>query len=106
MSIINDKTGLIFYPNDISNQKMVIEGFVKSNDRNNEIIDIFDKLARTFNISTLIGSDRKIPYLSSGITTKEEFKQMFELINKNVKEPNSYIQNILEILNNAINKTS
>ncbi len=106
LSIINSKTKLIFYPKNILHKQMIINGFANLNDRNAEIIDIFDKLSRTFSIVTLIGSDKKIPYLASGVTTVEQFKSMFELINKNLKnETNQYIDNILQILNDAINKT-
>lgn len=106
LSIINSKTKLIFYPKNILHKQMIINGFSNLNDRNAEIIDIFDKLSRTFSIVTLIGSDKKIPYLASGVTTVEQFKSMFELINKNLKnETNQYIDNILQILNDAINKT-
>ncbi len=106
LSIINSKTKLIFYPKNILHKQMIINGFANLNDRNAEIIDIFDKLSRTFSIVTLIGSDKKIPYLASGVTTVEQFKSMFELINKNLKnEKNQYIDNILQILNDAINKT-
>lgn len=106
LSVINNKTNLIFYPDNISNKQMIITGFANLNDRNKEIIDIFDKLSRTFSIVTLIGSDKKIPYLSSGVTTVEQFKAMFELIKQNLKEEsNQYIDNILQILNDAINKT-
>lgn len=106
LSIINSKTKLIFYPKNILHKQMIINGFANLNDRNSEIIDIFDKLSRTFSIVTLIGSDKKIPYLASGVTTVEQFKSMFELINKNLKnEANQYIDNILQILNDAINQT-
>ncbi len=106
LSIINSKTKLIFYPKNILHKQMIINGFANLNDRNAEIIDIFDKLSRTFSIVTLIGSDKKIPYLASGVTTVEQFKSMFELINKNLKnEKNQYIDNILQILNDAINQT-
>ena len=106
LSIINSKTKLIFYPKNILHKQMIINGFANLNDRNAEIIDIFDKLSRTFSIVTLIGSDKKIPYLASGVTTVEQFKSMFELINKNLKnETNQYIDNILQILNDAINQT-
>ncbi len=106
LSIINSKTKLIFYPKNILHKQMIINGFANLNDRNAEIIDIFDKLSRTFSIVTLIGSDKKIPYLASGVTRVEQFKSMFELINKNLKnETNQYIDNILQILNDAINKT-
>ncbi len=106
LSIINSKTKLIFYPKNILHKQMIINGFANLNDRNAEIIDVFDKLSRTFSIVTLIGSDKKIPYLASGVTTVEQFKSMFELINKNLKnEKNQYIDNILQILNDAINKT-
>lgn len=107
LSIINSNTGLIFYPDNISNKQMIISGFTNLNDRNKEIIDIFNTLSgRTFSIVTLLGPDKKIPYLSSGVTTVAQFKSMFELINQNLKEgPNQYIDNILQILNDAINKT-
>ncbi len=106
LSIINSKTKLIFYPKNILHKQMIINGFANLNDRNAEIIDIFDKLSGTFSIVTLIGSDKKIPYLASGVTTVEQFQSMLELINKNLKnETNQYIDNILQILNDAINKT-
>lgn len=106
LSIINSKTNLIFYPDNVLNKQMIISGFTRLNDRNLEIIDIFDKLSRTFSIVTLIGPDKKIPYLSSGVTTVEQFKTMFEIIKNNLKEANNqYVDNILQILNDAINNT-
>ena len=62
---------------------------------------MYDTLSETFNLKTILDG-KQIPFLASGVTTKQDVINLFNAI-KTIK-PNPNIDKILEIINNTNNQ--
>lgn len=102
LSVYNPKTNLEFFINNHDEKnKITITGFETSTNRNEQITSIYSKLAKTVDLksSSLLGNDKNIPFLSSGVNTVEDVKMLFQAISNNITNSNEIVNNILEVLN-------
>lgn len=96
LDILNKETQLKYYVNNFQETSQIqISGFANEKTRNDEIQNLYDTLSETFNLKTILDG-KQIPFLGSGVTTKEDVINLFKSIN-NIKQ-NANINRILEII--------
>lgn len=99
LDILNNETQLKYYVNNFQEVSQIqISGFANQKTRNTEIQNLYDTLSETFNLKTILDG-KQIPFLASGVTTKQDVINLFQAI-KNIKA-NTNIDKILEIINNT-----
>ena len=99
LDILNNETQLKYYVNNFQEVSQIqISGFANEKTRNTEIQNLYDTLSETFNLKTILDG-KQIPFLASGVTTKQDVINLFQAI-KNIKA-NTNIDKILEIINNT-----
>ena len=102
LNVLNKETQLKYYVDNFEEVKQIqITGFANEKDRNTEIQNLYDTLSETFNLKTILDG-KQIPFLASGVTTKQDVINLFNAI-KTIK-PNPNIDKILEIINNTNNQ--
>ena len=99
LDVLNKETQLKYYVDNFEEVNQIqITGFANEKDRNTEIQNLYDTLSETFNLKTILDG-KQIPFLASGVTTKQDVINLFQAI-KNIKA-NTNIDKILEIINNT-----
>ena len=102
LDVLNKETKLKYYVDNFEEVNQIqITGFANEKDRNTEIQNLYDTLSETFNLKTILDG-KQIPFLASGVTTKQDVINLFNAI-KTIK-PNPNIDKILEIINNTNNQ--
>ncbi|MBR3347847.1 MAG: hypothetical protein IKG36_00335, partial [Mycoplasmataceae bacterium] len=102
LNVLNKETQLKYYVDNFEEVNQIqITGFANEKDRNTEIQNLYDTLSETFNLKTILDG-KQIPFLASGVTTKQDVINLFNAI-KTIK-PNPNIDKILEIINNTNNQ--
>ena len=102
LNVLNKETQLKYYVDNFEEVSQIqITGFANEKDRNTEIQNLYDTLSETFNLKTILDG-KQIPFLASGVTTKQDVINLFNAI-KTIK-PNPNIDKILEIINNTNNQ--
>ncbi|MBR3571623.1 MAG: hypothetical protein IKL15_03075 [Mycoplasmataceae bacterium] len=102
LDVLNKETQLKYYVDNFEQVSQIqITGFANEKDRNTEIQNLYDTLSETFNLKTILDG-KQIPFLASGVTTKQDVINLFNAI-KTIK-PNPNIDKILEIINNTNNQ--
>ncbi|MBR2849021.1 MAG: hypothetical protein IKB83_00770 [Mycoplasmataceae bacterium] len=102
LDVLNKETQLKYYVDNFEEVSQIqITGFANEKDRNTEIQNLYDTLSETFNLKTILDG-KQIPFLASGVTTKQDVINLFNAI-KTIK-PNPNIDKILEIINNTNNQ--
>lgn len=102
LDVLNKETQLKYYVDNFEQVNQIqITGFANEKDRNTEIQNLYDTLSETFNLKTILDG-KQIPFLASGVTTKQDVINLFDAI-KTIK-PNPNIDKILEIINNTNNQ--
>ena len=102
LNVLNKETQLKYYVDNFEQVSQIqITGFANEKDRNTEIQNLYDTLSETFNLKTILDG-KQIPFLASGVTTKQDVINLFNAI-KTIK-PNPNIDKILEIINNTNNQ--
>ena len=102
LDVLNKETQLKYYVDNFEEVNQIqITGFANEKDRNTEIQNLYDTLSETFNLKTILDG-KQIPFLASGVTTKQDVINLFNAI-KTIK-PNPNIDKILEIINNTNNQ--
>ncbi|MBD5423440.1 MAG: hypothetical protein HDR43_03005 [Mycoplasma sp.] len=106
LNIINDKTLLPFYSNNyLDNHIMVIKNFINLSKRNTQITEIFSALSKTFNVNSIVGQDKQIPVLASGVNNISKIKDLFSKLSSVSNQENTNLNNINTVIDASVNNT-